>query len=418
MATLADLRYVPEFSVTINDAPISAALRASISSVSYDTGLEGADRVELTLVNENLRWLDNPLFRLDNAVTLSLGYAPDPLERVFVGEIVGQNATFPSGGIPTLTIVAQDRRHRLQRGTKVRWLAVPTPFSNKVALRDLEVASIVSVENALIPVPEPIGAALAVLVGSIEVFLVDEQKLIRKQLGESDYTFLSRIAAENGWEMLIDHEGRLGGHKLRFMSPLEHLAPDVTLTYGRSLIDFTPRISDVGQFVGVTVRLWQPRLKMEFTVTVSWDYDRNSLDVSISPGFGGRAQELQELQETKDRFGNSSIITLVDEPVTLASAGRVILSKLIPSLNKRLTGSGNTIGDPRIKAGSVLRLEGLGEQFGGLYRVTSVQHTIDSGGYHTSFNVRKEVWFGSIPLLEQKAVQASVLGERIKSVGL
>jgi uncharacterized protein len=401
--------------------------------------------VELTLVNEQLRWLDNPLFRLDNALTLSLGYAPDPLERVFVGEIVGQNATFPGGGMPTLTVVAQDRMHRLQRGTKARWFAVPTPFSGKLGLRDLIVASIVSLENTLIPMFEPIGAALAILVGSIEVFLGEPyttQKLIRKQIGESDFTFLSRIAAENGWELAIDHDGPLGGHKLRFMSPLDHMAPDVTLTYGRSLIDFTPRISDVGEVAGVTVRLWQPNLKMEFTVTASWDYDRNSLDLSISPGFGGSqgtgmtpqeiAQELEkqiaaakarrdpeavhELQEARDKLGKPTI-TLVEEPVTLASAGRVILSKLIPSLNNRLTGSGNTIGDPRIKAGSVLRLEGLGEQFGGLYRVTSAKHTIDSGGYQTSFEVRKEVWFGSIPLFEQGAAQARVLGERIGRVG-
>jgi hypothetical protein len=241
--------------------------------------------------------------------------------------------------------------------------------------------------------------------------------------------------------MLIDHEGPLGGHTLRFMSPLDHLAPDVTLTYGRSLIDFTPRISNVGQFVGVTVRLWQPSLKMEFTVTASWDHDRNSLDVSISPAFGGShgtgktPQELKqeldqqianapagseaerELKEARDKLDNPTI-TLVDEPVTLASAGRIILSKLIPSLNNRLTGSGNTIGDPRIKAGSVLRLEGLGEQFGGLYRVTAATHTIDSGGYRTSFEVRKEVWFGSIPLVEQGAVQVRVLGERLGRVGL
>lgn len=238
--------------------------------------------MEITLVNENLRWLDHALFRLDNALTLALGYAPDPLERVFVGEIVGQNATFPGGGIPTLTVVAQDRMHRLQQGTKARWFAVPTPLPSKLPLPDLDVASIVSLENTLIPTFEPIGAALAVLVGSIEVFLAlgdkyTMQKLVRKQIGESDFKFLSRIAAENGWELGIDHDGLLGGHKLRFMSPLDHLAPDVTLTYGRSLIDFTPRISDVGQFAGVTVRLWQPNLKMEFTVTASWDYDRSSV---------------------------------------------------------------------------------------------------------------------------------------------
>jgi len=48
-----------------------------------------------------------------------------------------------------------------------------------------------------------------------------------------------------------------------------------------------------------------------------------------------------------------------------------------------------------------------------LYRVTSAKHTIDSSGYQTHFDVRKEVWFGSIPLADQGAVQARVLGERI-----
>ena len=53
---------------------------------------------------------------------------------------------------------------------------------------------------------------------------------------------------------------------------------------------------------------------------------------------------------------------------------------------------------PAIKAGRVIQLDGLGDQFGGLYRITSATHTIDGGGYRTSFEVRKEVWFGSIPL--------------------
>jgi hypothetical protein len=90
--------------------------------------------------------------------------------------------------------------------------------------------------------------------------------------------------------------------------------------------------------------------------------------------------------------------------VTLVSAPRKIISELLPRLNERLTGSGSTTGDPRIRAGTVLRLEGLGEQFGGLYRVTSATHSIDSGGYRTSFEVRKEIWFGSIPAPQQGAV--------------
>lgn len=71
-----------------------------------------------------------------------------------------------------------------------------------------------------------------------------------------------------------------------------------------------------------------------------------------------------------------------------------ILGELLPRLNNRLTASGSTIGDPRIKASRVINFDGLGEQFGGLYRVTSATHTIDGSGYRTQFDARKEVWFG------------------------
>jgi phage protein D len=85
------------------------------------------------------------------------------------------------------------------------------------------------------------------------------------------------------------------------------------------------------------------------------------------------------------------------KPTGYAAAPRKILSELLPRLNNRLTGSGSTVGDPRIKASRVIDLEGLGQQFSGLYRITSSQHTLDSSGYRTAFQARKEVWFGSIP---------------------
>ncbi len=65
-----------------------------------------------------------------------------------------------------------------------------------------------------------------------------------------------------------------------------------------------------------------------------------------------------------------------------------------------------------------MQLEGVGEQFGGLYRVTSATHTIDGGGYRTSFEVRKEIWFGSIPLLEQGAVPVPVRTRQLAAIPL
>jgi hypothetical protein len=81
----------------------------------------------------------------------------------------------------------------------------------------------------------------------------------------------------------------------------------------------------------------------------------------------------------------------ISSPADIANSALVILHELREKLNNRLTGSGTSIGDPRIRAGAVIRLEGLGPDFSNDYRVTSATHTIDGSGYRTSFEVRKEI---------------------------
>ncbi|MCY7353872.1 MAG: hypothetical protein LH470_02070 [Lysobacter sp.] len=393
------LRFVPEFRLWIDGEPVPASLRAAITSVTQASGMEGADRVEIALANEGLRWLDNGLLKVDRALKLELGYADEPLTQVFVGEIVALEASFPGGSAPTFTVVAQDKRHRLSQGTKVRWFAIPIPTVGNFGVPDPITAMAVTAENGMIPVIDPVGAAIAVLLGGVDavVSITDPgsaQKFIRKQVNESDYDFLAKIAAENGWDMLVDHGGELGGHLLRFTSPLDHLQPDVTLAYGRSLLEFQPRISTVGQVFSVSGYVWVPQIKMVFVVTLGWDWDRMALTLSVYPGVVP--------------LGPAGSYHLVQEPLTAASAPRKILAEIIPRLNKRLTATGSTVGDPRIQAGRVLRVEGVGEQFGGLYRITGATQTLDGSGYRTQFETRKEIWFGSIPASEQGAVRVKV----------
>ena len=408
------MRYVPAYRLELNRSAVPKAMQSAISSISCQSGLEGADRVEVSLVNDNLRWLDHPLLTLDTPLTLAMGYTDTSLEQVFVGEIVSQEASFPSSGPPTLTVAAQDYLQRLQQGTKVRWFAMPTKKFGNLPIPDYPgVVDQVSLQNGLIPVVDPIAATLAVTLGGVEAVAQaysksgTMQNLIRKQEGESDFDFLQRIAQQLGWDMLIDHSEPLGGYKLRFTSSLDWLDAELSLKYGRSLLDFTPRVTNVGQVAAVAVHLWQSDMKMGFTLTVGWDWDRQSLEISVSSGFGMPAGTTQESGRAQ--------ITLVDEPVTLTSAPRVLLSRLIPKLNNRLTGTGSTIGDMRIKPGVVLRLKGLGEQFSGLYRVTSATHTIDSGGFRTSFEVRKEIWFGSVPSYDRSKLPLSVQGFRLSA---
>lgn len=96
---------------------------------------------------------------------------------------------------------------------------------------------------------------------------------------------------------------------------------------------------------------------------------------------------------------------MVNEPVTLGNAPRLIVGKLLPKLNRRQTATGACVGDPQIQAGRVLQVEGVGETFGGRYRIVGATHTLDGSGYRTSLELRKEIWFGSIPPLAQGAVR-------------
>jgi hypothetical protein len=392
-------RFAPDFAVALDGKAIPAELRGSLMSVRCQTGYDGLDEVELTLANEKLRWLDEPMFRLGTDLTLSLGYAPDPLTQVFDGEVVARGASFPSGAMPTVTVTAHDRRYKMRAGKKVRWFAIPVPKVGNLPLPDIATASIVTLENLLLPIYDPVGAALSVILSGVDTFVAvtdpdSAQKVVRKQPNESDYDFLGRIAAENGWDMAVQHDGPVGGHLLRFTSSLDHLQPNFTYGYGRSLIDFAPRVTNVGQIITVGGFVWVPAIKMTFAVMLGFDWDRMGLTLSIYPGIVP--------------LGMGPGDYMIDEPLTPTSLPRKLVSELIPKLNRRLTATGTVLGEPTMRAGDVLRIEGTGEEFGGLYRVTAVTHSVDNGGFRTKFNLRKEIWFGSVPLADQGAVPVRV----------
>ena len=398
-------KFAPDFRLELGGEPIPAALRASVESVSLTSALEGADRVEVTVVNQHLRWTDHALLRTGTPLKLHLGYHPDGFEQVFVGEVVSTQASFPADGQPTLTVAAHDRMQKLREHVRTTWYAVPVPTVGQFPLPDLAIAPLISAENGFIPVVDPVGAALSVILygASLAVAMGDThemQQLVRKQEGDSDLDFLTTLAAENGWEMLVDHTGPTGGHKLRFMSPMDQLEPVRSYRYGTSLVEWSPRITSVGVLASVTGYLRVSAIKTVFEVTVGYDWDQNALEISIMPSVFG--------QMPGTTPGGGEGFLLLTDNLTVVTAPRKILSELLPSLNSRVTGSGTVVGDPALTAGKVVQLEGLGEEFGGRYRITTATHTIGGSGYTTSIEGRKEIWFGSIPALDQGAVAVEV----------
>ena len=398
-------QFGPMFTIQINGSNLPAALRGAITSLTWTAGIEGSDSVEVTFANQNLQWLDNPLLAVDNGFTLSIGYAPDPLEKVFVGEITGVEPSFPNGAMPTIHVTAHDFLQRLTHGKVDRTFAIKLPTIGTIPLPDPVVTSLVAATNLLIPEPDPIGAALSTLMSLVSYILAPQeaQHSVRTQSGTSDFDFLTAIAKDNGWEVYIDHTQEPKGYVLRFQFLLQDYSPSVTLQWGQSLSDFIPRLTTVGDVFGVSARVWIATLQLEFVIVVGWDYDRAAFTLMIYPGLGDIATIL----------GDNASKTVSIKPTGFPTSFREILSELLPRLNNRLTGNGSTIGNPDIKPGKVINLVGLGSQFGGLYRVTSATHTFDGSGYRTSFKVRKEVWFGSIPVPTGQGALLRVQGQGV-----
>ncbi len=387
-------RYAPAFKLRINDTDLPAALRSSVTSVRYQDGVNAADRVEVGFANANLRWLQNHIrglgfrpfptgitlgpvgrldavpagtFDLDNKLSLAMGYAPDPLEEMFLGEVTGVQVSFPNGGMPTMTLVAHDYLNRLSRGKYARGFG---------PLADALVVMILSAENLLIPLIDPTITAISAAMTALNVIFKGTGT---KQEGESDLQLLSKIAAQYDADFWVD------GNVLYLSRFMKEYTPRLTLTWGESLLDFSPRVSTIGQVAGVAMKFTLRELPLDFLVTVAWDFDRETLAVSVVPGIAAAA--------AKSVVGPA--FTIIDQPISspadIANSALVIVRELRNKLNNRLTGSGSAIGDPRIRANAIVRLAGLGQDFSGDYRVTSATHSVDTSGYRTSFEVRKEI---------------------------
>jgi phage protein D len=351
--------YIPDFELKLSGRPIPAELRARVSRVRFDESLQAADMVQVEFADPGHRYLDDRIFDITTEIEISLGYRPRGLQSVFVGNVTSIEPTFPQSGMPTITITAHDFMQRLTRGTKDRCFPYYVP--------DAVIAAIVAVENQLIPAPDPASLALTGAIAALGRF---NGRPMRYQHRKSDYDFLRGIATEYGMEMWVDE------HVLNFKLLLPFLpAPEVELRWGESLVDFAPRLTSIGQILAVRAHVWVDALKTQLGIEVGWDGER--LSARVVPAAG--------------QMGTGVAVELPDVPFdNPMEAIKRAIAEMKRRVNGRVTGRGTAVGNPAIRAGNVIALAKVGRFSGRNYRLTSVSHTIDSGGYRTGFEVRQE----------------------------
>ena len=257
----------------------------------------------------------------------------------------------------------------------------------------------------MIPIADPVAAALAVLLGGAQMAIaLDDpdggQKIIRKQDGESDFDFLARIARENGWEMARRPRAarrRLPAAVLLAGGP-PHAGRDAQVGPRSDRLHAAHHQRRAGR--GRDVPIWIPPSRRNSPCRSAGTGTGSRSTSSITPGFGMPASAGERRRRAVHVAGQAG-----DACRRAAHDSRRAAAAPEPPPHRHAAAPSAIRG---CAPAACFAVEGVGEQFGGLYRVTSVTHTIDSGGWRTTFEARKEIWFGSIPLPEQGAVPVRV----------
>ena len=192
-----------------------------------------------------------------------------------------------------------------------------------------------------------------------------------RQEGESDFSFLTRLAERNGYEFRGERESFI------FSSPAVEKKELFTLMLGRDLLDFEPKIDISRQVSEVRVVGWDAQAKKEIIGSANKD-DIKSVEKSGKTGAQTIASVLKEEAVHEIRAS----VQDVEEAKALAR------SLLFDRAYSVLQGECKAIGIPELRPGQTIQLKGVGNLFSRKYYVDKVTHEIGKDGYDTNFSVK------------------------------
>jgi phage protein D len=337
--------------VEIAGSPLPADMAALLVSAYVDDNLNLPDLFVLSFRDPERLVLKKAGVEIGAPIVLSVnsGARTTP-EKLLAGEVTAVEAEFSPAG--SFTVVRGfDHAHRLFRGR------VSESYRN-VTYSD--VARLVARRAAL-----PAGR-------------IDDSRTVHSHVAqgnESDWLFLTRLAAEIGFEVAVA-EG-----KLDFRTPTpsgeapeagDHATADpLALVPGTSLLRFRSTVTSAEQVKEVVVR--------------GWDIARKQVVVGRAAAGTESAELGVDPADLAAKFG--SPVHSVEAPF----AGQAEVDALAESLADQIAGAfaefeGVARGDPKLRAGKAVSLGLAGDPFDGRYTLTTTRHVFDPDeGYTTWF---------------------------------
>jgi uncharacterized protein len=342
----------PEFALKVNGAPLPQAATADLIDVCVLEDVDATSMFTFSLTcydtaQMKVKWVDEALFREGNSVEIEMGYR-DHRQVIFTGEITGLEPTFLENSPPTLTVRGYDRRHRLMRERKTR------SYTN---VKDSDIANQLAGSAGLKPQIEDSKVMLPYVL----------------QHNQTDLEFLLARARRIHFEVVVDGKALI--YRPRKIDAEETL----TLRREIELLEFRPRMSTMGQVQEVLVKGWDPKTKKEI-VGRSGAGDEAGLMAGTKSG-------PSSVQGIFGKSGGASVRAPVQNQ---ADADLMARQRYGEMALRYIHGDGVCIGDPRMRAGIVVKIEGLGDRFSGLYYVTSTEQRFSlKKGYRVRFAARR-----------------------------
>jgi phage protein D len=285
------------------------------------------------------------------SVQVATGAEPEPL---IFGEVTALEAEYDTGG--TFTVIrGYDQTHRLFRGRRT------------AAYQQMTASDIATT------IAQRVGLEIGAVTSTTTVY----EHL--SQAGQTDWEILSALARTANLEITV-RDG-----KFSFTEPaVAGTAPTaggpsdpepLALQLGHDLLRFRSVLTSAGQVNAVEVRGWDVATKQALTATEPAASTRIELPTTSA-------------EKLAQQFGSPTLIA-TDVPYrTQAEVDQAAAALADDQGSSFAEFEGTARGNPKLRAGAAVSIDGLGEPFDGKYTITTSRHRFDPlTGYTTAFSV-------------------------------
>lgn len=347
---MANTSELPDIDIHINGTKLPLPAQQDVFAVTVQEDLDAPSMFSLELYNWDMEklaitWSDAKLFEPGNEIKIWLGYVGD-LHEVMSAEITSLEPAFEADEPPVLTVRGYDLRHRLLRGrrtrsfTKMKDSAIAKKIAGEVRLQAKVTDSKVTHDYVL-------------------------------QHNQTDLDFLRERAGRIGYEVYVQAK------TLYFRPPKNEAKETITLSM-EDILEFSPRLSTDSQVGELVVRGWDVKEKKSIVGEAKAGQESTKMGGSTS----GPSQ-------TNKAFGKSSIAGASEAVLSKAEADQMANGQFNELALAYISGEGTCFGQPKLRPGTVVKIEGAGKKFSGLYYVSAITHSVTVDGYTTAFTVRR-----------------------------